>query len=137
MLANAFLISKLKVFMQGKKFWFRTILSSGFSEIVLCTVAYFVLFTGFKTVSEIVVIIYCVWSYKVVFTIFAAPLVSLLGKWLKRVENSDVYDINISYSPLQVFYDETDNIRLTYPPLQVCHYSFKTANDEIFKEEAL
>ena len=100
MLANAFLISRLKIYMNGKKFWFRTLISSSCSEIVLCTVAYFILFSGLKSVSNIIAIIYCIWSYKVVFSTLITPATSFIGKILKRLENSDVYDYNISYNPL-------------------------------------
>lgn len=99
MFVNAFLISKLKIYMNGKKFWFRTILSSGTSEIVLCTVAYFILFFGLKGMHDIVKVIFSIWSYKMVCSILMSPVTSIIGKKLKRIENSDVYDIGISYNP--------------------------------------
>ena len=99
MFVNAFLISKLKIYMNGKRFWIRTIISSGISEIVLCTVAYLILFTGMRTFAEVVEIIYSVWIYKMMFSILASPVASIIGKVLKAAENSDVYDIGISYNP--------------------------------------
>ncbi len=105
MLANAFLISKLKVYMQGKRFWVRTIISCGFSELVLCTVAYLILFSGLRDFWDVIRIIYSVWVYKMVFSLFSTPLTSLIAKLLKRSENSDVYDIAISYNPFRKFDD--------------------------------
>ena len=44
MFVNAFLMSKLKVKLHGKRFLFRTIMSSSISEFVLCYVAYNILY---------------------------------------------------------------------------------------------
>ena len=99
MFTNAFLISKLKIYMQGKKYWFRTILSSGISEFVLCFVAYNTLFLGLKPYSEIISIVFYVWIYKIVFAIVVANFVALIAKKLKKIEQSDVYDVNTKFSP--------------------------------------
>src|SRR5579883_362603 len=98
MLANAFLISKLKVYMNGKRFWIRTLISSGFSEIILCIVAYLILFSGLRSFSEIIKIIYSVWIYKMVISIILNPFISLIGKNIKLIEHSDVYDTRIAYN---------------------------------------
>lgn len=100
MLVNAFFISKLKIYMNGKNFWFRSILSSGISEIVLCSVAYMLILTGLKSFSEVIWIIYWVWIYKMLFSILISPFTAMIGKLIKRVEASDVYDLGINYNPL-------------------------------------
>lgn len=99
MFVNAILISKLKIYMNGRRFWLRTLLSSGFSEIVLCTVAYFVLFSGLKSLSSIVQIIFVVWIYKIFISFLINPFVAYFGGVLKRAEQSDVYDIGVNYNP--------------------------------------
>lgn len=111
MFTNAFLISKLKIYMHGKRFWFRSILAGGFSELVLCIVAYIILFAGLKKVSEIITIIYSVWIYRIILTMPMAPLCTVTGAWLKKIERSDVYDIGITYNPFKNInhYHETDS----------------------------
>lgn len=99
MFANAFLISKLKIYTNGKKFWIRTLISSGFSEIVLCTVAYFILFSGLRDITNIIEIIYSVWSYKMVISILINPIITAIARFLKKYEFSDVYDYDINYNP--------------------------------------
>lgn len=99
MLVNAIIISKLKIYMNGRRFWLRTLLSSGFSEIVLCTVAYFILFTGLKSLASILQIIFVVWIYKIAISFLINPVVAYFGGALKRAEQSDVYDIGVSYNP--------------------------------------
>ncbi len=101
MMANAFLISRLKVYMQGKRFWVRTIISCGFSELVLCTVAYLILFSGLRSIQDVIRIIYSVWIYKMIFSLATTPLTSLTAKVLKHSESSDVYDVGISYNPFK------------------------------------
>lgn len=98
MLINAFLISKLKIYMNGKRFWFRTIISCAISEMVLCTLAYLLLFTGLRDTSDVLRIIYSVWIYKMIFSFLAAPFISLVGRLIKKHE-SDIYDVGISYKP--------------------------------------
>ncbi len=99
MFANAFLISKLKIYTNGKKFWIRTLISSGISEIVLCTVAYLILFSGLRNMTNIVEIIYSVWAYKMIISILINPFITIIARYLKNYEFSDVYDHGISYNP--------------------------------------
>lgn len=105
MFTNAFLMSKLKIWMNGKRFWMRTILSSSISEFVLCFVAYMTLFVGIKSFSEIWRIIVFVWYYKLLFAVVAAPAVTWLAAIIKKIEKSDVYDHGISYNPFLYNYD--------------------------------
>lgn len=99
MFTNAFLMSKFKIWMNGKKFWMRTILSSSVSEFVLCFVAYSTLYAGLKKPYEIWGIIVSVWYYKLIFALLAAPLVSFLSSCVKKLENSDVFDRHVKYNP--------------------------------------
>ena len=99
MLVNAFLISKLKIYMHGKHFWIRTLISSCFSEIVLCTIAYFVLFSGLKNIFNIITIIYMIWIYKMLISLLINPIIVLIAQKIKILEHSDVYDVGISYNP--------------------------------------
>lgn len=101
MFTNAFLISKLKVRLNGKRFIFRVVLSSGISEAVLCVTAYTLIFMGEKSFYTIVYMIIIVWFYKMVFALVTAPLAPVITNWLKKAEKSDVYDRNINYSPFR------------------------------------
>lgn len=105
MFTNAFLMSKMKIWMNGKKFWIRTILSSSVSEFVLCFVAYTTIYMGLKNIKEIWHIIITVWYYKLFFALIAAPFVTFLSKIVKKLEKSDVYDYGINYNPFLYNYD--------------------------------
>lgn len=106
MFTNAFLMSKLKIWMNGKNFWIRTILSSSISEFVLCFVAYTTLYYKFKTFEEIWFIILAVWYYKVIFAIIVAPFVSLVSNFIKKKEQVDKFDYDINYNPFLYNYKE-------------------------------
>ncbi|CAM4376118.1 MAG: queuosine precursor transporter [Legionella sp.] len=99
MFTNAFLMSKIKIWMNGKNFWVRTILSSSISEFVLCLVAYVILYGGLKELSEIWRIVLSVWYYKVIFAFIMAPFVSVLASFIKKKENVDFYDYGVNYNP--------------------------------------
>jgi len=99
MFTNAFLMSKMKIWMNGKRFMARTILSSAISEFVLCFVAYVFLYFGLKSFSDIWHIIITVWYYKLLFAILVAPFVSYLSRIVKSLENSDTYDFGVDYNP--------------------------------------
>ena len=99
MFVNAFLISKFKIWMNGKRFWARTIISSSISEFVLCFVAYSTLYVGLKSAAEIWKIVIVVWYYKLLFSVCAAPFVTILSNFIKRLEKSDVYDYRVKYNP--------------------------------------
>ncbi|MGC1182383.1 VUT family protein [Legionella sp.] len=105
MFTNAFLMSKIKIWMNGKSFWIRTILSSSISEFVLCFVAYVTLYVGLKSPLEIWKIIISVWYYKLIFALVVAPLVSIIAAKVKKWENCDVFDHGINYNPFLYNYD--------------------------------
>lgn len=107
MFANAFLMSKFKIWMNGKRFWARTIISSSMSEFVLCFVAYSTLYVGLKNVYEIWKIVIVVWYYKLLFSICAAPFVTIFSNFIKKLEKSDVYDYQVKYNPFT--YHTIDN----------------------------
>lgn len=107
MFVNAFLMSKFKIWMNGKRFWVRTIISSSISEFVLCFVAYSTLYMGLKNVYEIWKIIIVVWYYKLLFSVCVAPFVTILSDFFKSLEKSDVYDYHIKYNPFM--YHSIDN----------------------------
>ena len=99
MFANAFLMSKLKIRMNGKRFWMRTFLSSSVSEFVLCFVAYTTLYFRLKPQREIWVIIFSVWYYKMIFAFFAAPVVAIAARFVKKIEDKECYDYGVNYNP--------------------------------------
>lgn len=109
MFVNAFLMSKLKVRMHGKRFLFRTIMSSSISEFVLCFVAYNVLYFWTKNFNEIWHIVISVWWYKVIFALASSPVVWFFSKLVKYYEGIDIYDKDVNYNPFLYFDNGIDS----------------------------
>lgn len=123
MFANAFLMSKLKIKMHGKRFFIRTILSSSISELLLCTIAYSTLYLGLKPFSEIIEIILFVWYYKLIFAVAAAPIISLITPVIRHIEKKDAYDYGVNYNPF-IYHEEG--------PVYYCNQY--PGNEPLFKE---
>ncbi|HSW68654.1 MAG TPA: queuosine precursor transporter [Gammaproteobacteria bacterium] len=97
---NVYLVSKLKIPMEGKLFWLRSILSTMVSGFLLVAIIVVVGFSGeeinlikswimFKSTYA------CEISYAFILVVPAA----LTATFLKRSENVDVYDYNTNFNP--------------------------------------
>lgn len=108
MFVNSFLMSKFKIWMNGSRFWIRTIISSSISEFFLCVVAYSTLYVGSENQSNILKIILAVYLYKVLFALAVTPFTTLISRSLKKLEASDVFDYGINYNPFRYNYEDKD-----------------------------
>ena len=100
--ANSFVLAKLKVATNGEHLWARTIGSTVVGQgidTVIFTVA------AFGGVLPAAVLFTTVWSgylFKVFYEVAATPLTYLVVKWLKVVEEVDVYDRETSFTPFSI-----------------------------------
>ena len=97
--SNSFVLSRMKVWMKGKKLWMRTIGSTIVGEGVDSIVLIAVEFYGIITFKEMAVIVGSIYLFKVVYEILATPITYLIVNKLKKTEGVDVYDKGISYNP--------------------------------------
>jgi uncharacterized integral membrane protein (TIGR00697 family) len=99
---NAYVMSKMKVLQHGRGFSIRaivsTILGEGVDSIVFFTLA----FTGIISAHALLMLILTQTAMKTGYEIIALPLTNLLVKWVKKHEQTDVYDKDISYNPLKI-----------------------------------
>ncbi|MGJ3495672.1 queuosine precursor transporter [Piscirickettsia salmonis] len=98
---NSYLIQKLKMMWRGKYFWLRQIASCAVSELVLLTIGYITIFAFEKTFKEIFILIFTGWLWKITANSVQAPFVSLIAKFFKKVEGTDVYDYSTNFSPFR------------------------------------
>lgn len=96
---NSYVLSRMKVWMEGKKLWVRTIASTIAGEGVDTILFMFVAFIGLIPVEAIFILIASEYVIKVAYEVAATPLTYKLVGWLKRKEGIDVYDRGINYSP--------------------------------------
>lgn len=99
---NAFIMSKMKIATQGRGFSVRAVVSTLFGESCDSLVFFTIAFYGVLPNSELLVLIGTQTAMKTGYEILALPITNAVVKWVKKVEDKDVYDENISYNPLKI-----------------------------------
>lgn len=100
--SNSFVLSRMKVWMEGKHLWMRTIGSTIVGEGVDSLVFVFIAFGGTMPIAGLFTIIGSIYLLKVIYEIVITPLTYLIVNKLKRAEGVDVYDREISYNPFHL-----------------------------------
>jgi queuosine precursor transporter len=99
---NAYVMSKMKILQHGRGFSIRavasTIVGEGADSLVFFTIA----FTGIIPQHALLILILTQTALKTGYEIIALPVTNLVVKWVKKREQTDVYDRGISYNPLKV-----------------------------------
>lgn len=99
---NSYVLSRMKVLMNGKSLWMRTIGSTvvgeGIDTVVFVTVAFY----GTIPLAVLVTTIWSGYLFKVLYEVIATPITYFVVGWLKRAEGIDVYDNGISYNPFHI-----------------------------------
>ena len=99
---NAYVMSKMKILQHGRHFSVRavasTIVGEGADSLVFFTIA----FSGMIPNKALIVLILTQTAMKTGYEILALPLTNFVVKWVKKHEQTDVYDNGISYNPLKV-----------------------------------
>lgn len=99
---NAFVMSKMKIMQRGRGFSIRavvsTIVGEGADSVVFFTLA----FSGIIPTPALIMLILTQTAMKTGYEIIALPLTNVLVKWVKKREETDVYDTGISYNPLKI-----------------------------------
>ena len=100
--SNSCVLSRMKVLMNGKRLWMRTIGSTvvgeGIDTVVFVTVAFY----GTIPLAVLVTTIWSGYLFKVLYEVIATPMTYFVVGWLKRAEGIDVYDKGISYNPFHI-----------------------------------
>jgi uncharacterized integral membrane protein (TIGR00697 family) len=99
---NAFIMSRMKVATQGRGFSVRAVVSTIFGESFDSLVFFTIAFYGVLPNKELLILIATQTAMKTGYEILALPITNAVVKWVKKVENEDVYDEDISYNPLKI-----------------------------------
>jgi queuosine precursor transporter len=98
--ANSFVLAKMKLLTQGRLLWARTIGSTivgeGLDSLLFVSIAFWGIIPAAGLLSAIVT----QWLFKVAYEALATPLTYAVIAFLKRQENLDVFDRDISFNPL-------------------------------------
>lgn len=96
---NAAVLSRLKVRMKGRHFWFRALGSTLVGQGADSVVFNFTAFTGVFPLSTVAFIALSGWILKSLYEVVALPATYFIVARLKRIESVDVYDVDVNYSP--------------------------------------
>ena len=99
---NAYVMSKMKIWQHGRHFSIRavasTIVGEGADSLVFFTIA----FSGVMGHRALLMLILTQTALKTGYEIIALPLTNYLIKKVKKTEQTDVFDTDISYNPFKV-----------------------------------
>lgn len=95
---NNYIVSKFKVILDGKKYWFRSIISTAGGELVYNLIAYPLMWIGHVSMIKFIHILLSVSLFKFLVTALIWPLECLAAGFLKIKENVNVIDRELDYN---------------------------------------
>ncbi len=97
--SNSYVLSKMKIWSNGKRLWMRTVGSTVVGEGVDSVIFGIIAFAGVIPFSGLAILILSGYLAKVAYEIILTPVTYLIVNKLKRAEGIDVYDRDINYNP--------------------------------------
>jgi len=97
--SNSFVLSKMKVWTNGRSLWARTIGSTVVGEGVDSLIFALLAFCGTMPLSALFNLVFSIYCFKVVYEVIITPLTYLIVNKLKKAEGIDVYDRGVNYNP--------------------------------------
>ncbi len=99
---NAFVMAKIKVVMQGRHLWVRTISSTLLGQIADSTIFITLAFYGILPSTVLCNMIMTQWLTKSLYEAILTPVTYLAVGYIKKAEREDFYDSNTNFNPFTV-----------------------------------
>lgn len=99
---NAYIMSKMKLASKGKNFSARAILSTLGGESIDSIIFFPIAFAGLVPTDQLLIMVITQAVLKSLYEVIILPITIRVVKYIKKIENSDVYDQDISYNPLKI-----------------------------------
>lgn len=99
---NSFVMAKMKVAMQGRALWMRTIGSTICGELVDSSLFYVIAFYGIWSNSQLLKVILAQYILKTTWEIIMTPFTYKVVAFLKRKENEDYFDTHTNFNPFHL-----------------------------------
>lgn len=99
---NAYVMSRMKIASHGKNFSARAILSTVFGESADSLIFFPLAFGGLMPISELGKMMLVQVVLKTMYEIIILPITIRVVKYIKYVDDCDVYDEHISYNVLKI-----------------------------------
>jgi uncharacterized integral membrane protein (TIGR00697 family) len=101
-LVNAWVLARLKVAMEGRHLWVRTIGSTLVGQLLDSAIFITVAFAGVMPVEIMIGAVITQWLVKSAYEALATPLTYAAVGFLKRVDDVDVYDRDLHFRPFSL-----------------------------------
>ena len=102
-MVNAQVMSRMKVRDGGKRFSLRAIMSTVFGESADSLIFFPIAFAGMLPLATIVTLVWTQVMLKTMYEIVVLPVTIRVVKMLKRVEGTEVTDVNVDYRWWKIF----------------------------------
>lgn len=99
---NAYVLARLKVAMEGRHLWVRTIGSTLAGQLLDSAIFITIAFAGIMPVEILLGAILTQWLVKSAYEALATPLTYAVVGFLKRADDVDVYDRDIQFQPFTI-----------------------------------
>jgi len=99
---NAYVMSRMKVASKGKHFSLRAIVSTLVGEGADTVIFFPIALGGIVGLYELFVIILTEVFLKSLYEVMILPVTIYVVKWIKKIDQSDVYDNKISFNPFKI-----------------------------------
>ena len=98
-LTNIYLLAKWKIFLKGKFFIFRSLISTALGQALLTVIVDMLNYFGKLTDHHLGWMMVCGYLWKMAFAVIMVFPAWLLVRYLKKVEQVDYYDIHTNFNP--------------------------------------
>lgn len=98
---NIYIISKWKIHLRGKYFWFRSLCSTGIGELTFTLIGGTIAYVGVEPWSKIIFLMLDGYIFKLLYALIAVWPSAFFAVVLKRLEKTDIYDYNVDYNPFR------------------------------------
>lgn len=99
---NSYVMARMKVRMQGRQLWMRTIGSTLCGELADSSLFYVIAFYGIWPHSQLLTVIVAQYIFKTGWEVVMTPVTYKVIGFLKRVENEDYYDHGTNFNPFKL-----------------------------------
>jgi uncharacterized integral membrane protein (TIGR00697 family) len=108
---NSYTLAKMKLLTRGHWLWTRTVGSTITGQAVDTTTVVLIAFWGKAARTTLMELIVSAYAAKVIYEILATPLTYAVVGWLKKTEQSDVFDVHSSFNPFRWRWSATARAR--------------------------
>jgi uncharacterized integral membrane protein (TIGR00697 family) len=99
---NAYVMSRMKIRSRGRHFSLRAIASTIVGELADSIIFFPIAFAGTVPFDALLMLIVTQAGMKTAYEVVALPVTIRVVKYIKRADQSDVYDEQVSYNPLKL-----------------------------------